>query len=443
MNRRVFSLLAGILFAAAAHGTSPADRMDEVAQYYVNQQQFMGAVLVARGDQVLFSKAYGFANLEWNIPNTTTTKFRIGSVTKQFTAAAILLLAERGKLKLDDPIKNFCPDAPAAWDAVTLTHLLGHTSGIPSYTNTPDFEKLSASHATPQELVARVRDRALEFAPGSRFSYSNTGYVLLGMAIEKASGAKYADFLKRNIFDPLGLADTGYDDNEAILPKRASGYSPAPQGKVNAMHVDMSTPFAAGALYSTVDDLRRWQRALFDHQLLSKSSVEKMTSAGKGNYGFGLFIGDKAISHGGGIPGFNSRVAYYPATDVVVITLSNLNGPGAEAIGEKLGALAGGETVVLPPERRSISLKPELLQRYAGKYQLQADVELTFTVEDSQLFCATSGGGKFPLAAMTETEFFPIPFEAEFVFQKNKAGKITGVRLRQGGQDTLAPRKES
>jgi len=251
--------LTASAFAAPPPASIPVDRMDQVARYYVDVHQFMGTVLVARGDAVIFSKAYGSANLEWNVSNTLDTKFRIGSMSKQFTAAAILLLEERGKLKLDDTIKTYYPDAPAAWDKITLRHLLGHTSGIPNYTNTPDFGRMSSWHATPEELVKRVRDLPLEFEPGAQMRYSNTGYVLLGIVIEKASGTGYAAFLKQNIFDPLGMKDTGYDENSAILPRRAAGYSPSPNGDANAMYVDMTTPFSAGALYSNAPDLLRWE----------------------------------------------------------------------------------------------------------------------------------------------------------------------------------------
>ena len=171
--------------------------MDQIVQYWVDNHQFMGAVLVARGDKILFKKAYGSANLEWNIPNTTTTRFRIASVTKQFTAAAILLLEERGKLKLEDPIKKYYPEAPAAWDKIALLNLLQHTSGIANYTEEPDMGSWMTQPNTPAGLVKRVRDKPLQFEPGAEMRYSNTGYVLLGIAIEKASGMSYAAFLKK------------------------------------------------------------------------------------------------------------------------------------------------------------------------------------------------------------------------------------------------------
>ncbi len=279
-------------YPAAAPADGSAGRMDQIVQYWVDDHQFMGAVLVARGDKILFKKAYGSANLEWSIPNTTTTRFRIASVTKQFTAAAILLLEERGKLRIEDPIKKYYPDAPAAWDKISLVNLLQHTSGIANYTDEPDMGSWMTQPNTPAELVKRVRDKPLQFEPGAEMRYSNTGYVLLGIAIEKASGMSYAAFLKQNIFDPLGMKDSGYDENEPIVARRAAGYSQGPTGPINAKYTDMTTPFSAGALYSTVEDLLRWERALFGKKVLSEASLKKMTTPGKNDYAFGLYVSE-------------------------------------------------------------------------------------------------------------------------------------------------------
>ncbi len=203
------------LLLAAAGLAQDVSRMDQVVDSYVSNKTFMGSVLVARGDQVLLSKGYGSANLEWNIPNSPSTKFRLGSVTKQFTAASILLLEERGKLKTDDLVKKWMPDAPAAWDKITIFHLLTHTSGIPSFTGFPDYASLEPFATTPEKLVARFRDKPLEFEPGEKWNYSNSGYALLGYLIEKASGESYEKFLQENIFGPLGMKDSGYDSNTA------------------------------------------------------------------------------------------------------------------------------------------------------------------------------------------------------------------------------------
>ena len=431
-------------YPAGASTEIAAGRMDQIVQYWVDDHQFMGAVLVARGDKILFKKAYGSANLEWNIPNTTTTRFRIASVTKQFTAAAILLLEERGKLKLEDPIKKYYPDAPAAWDKIALLNLLQHTSGIANYTEEPDMGSWMTQPNTPAGLVKRVRDKPLQFEPGAEMRYSNTGYVLLGIAIEKASGMSYAAFLKQNIFDPLGMKDSGYDENEPLIARRAAGYSQGPSGLVNAKYTDMTTPFSAGALYSTVEDLLRWERALFGKKVLSEASLKKMTTPGKNDYAFGLYVGEVAgrlvIRHAGGIAGFNSHLRYYPQDAMTVVALSNLNGFGTDRIADQLSAVTHGETVVLPPERKSVPVARSILEKYVGTYQLGPNFNIWFTIEGDHLMSQATGQPKFAMKAESETKFAPTAFEAQLEFQTDASGKVVSVIIHQGGRDTVAPR---
>lgn len=290
--------------------------MEQVAQSYVNNKQFMGSVLVAQNGKLLLNKGYGFANLEWNVPNSPESKFRLGSVTKQFTAACILMLEERGKLKIDDPVKKYMPDAPAAWDKVTIFHLLTHTSGIPSFTGFPDYASTEAIATTPEKSVARFRDKPLEFQPGEKWNYSNSGYVLLGYLIERISGESYSQFVQKNIFTPLGMKDSGYDSNSAIILHRASGYTPNEKGLINTGYIDMTIPLSAGGLYSTTLDLLKWEEGLFGGKLISVASLQKMTTPFKNDYAFGLGVrtvnGHKLIEHGGGIEGFNTDLATFP-----------------------------------------------------------------------------------------------------------------------------------
>src|SRR3984957_17422679 len=245
MKKRLSALVW--IAAASCYGQNGANpdvaRMDKVVQSYVDAKQFMGSVLVARGDDVIFSKSFGSANLEWNIANTPATKFRIGSIAKHFPAASILLLEERGKLKVDDPVKKYIPDAPAAWDKITIFNLLTHTSGIPSFTGFPDYASTEAIATTPEKLVARFRDKPLGFQPGEKWNYSNSGYVLLGYLIEKISQQSYSEFVQENILTPLGMKDSGYDSNSAIILHRASGYAPSAKGTIHAGYIDMSIPF--------------------------------------------------------------------------------------------------------------------------------------------------------------------------------------------------------
>ncbi|HEX6162527.1 MAG TPA: serine hydrolase domain-containing protein, partial [Vicinamibacterales bacterium] len=305
-----------LLFVAVSARAQDVARMEQVIQTHVASGTFMGTVLAARDGAIVLDKAYGMANLELDVPNTPDTKFRLGSITKQFTAAAILLLEERGKLKLDDPVKTYLPDAPMAWDRVRVFNLLTHTAGIPNFTALADYATIKLSARSAESAYAAVKDRALEFGPGEKYSYSNSGYVVLGAIIEKVSGQSYEKFLADNIFTPLGMNDSGYDSNLEIIKRRASGYIRTPNGYRNAGYIHMSVPHAAGALYSTTRDLLKWQQALFAGRVISKASLDRMTTPFKDDYALGVVSqtqkGRRLIVHGGGIDGFNTSLAYYP-----------------------------------------------------------------------------------------------------------------------------------
>jgi CubicO group peptidase (beta-lactamase class C family) len=434
-----------LILVSACVAQDDLARMEQVVQSYVAGKQFMGTVLVARDGQVLLSKGYGSANLEWDVPNAPNTKFRLGSLSKQFTAACILLLEERGKLKIDDPIKKYMPDAPAAWDKVTFYHLLTHTSGIPSFTGFPDYASKEAFPSTPEELVARFRDKPLEFQPGEKWNYSNSGYVLLGYLLQKITKQDYAQFVQMNIFDPLGMSDSGYDLNSAIIPHRASGYTPTPTGVRHAGYIDMSIPLSAGGLYSTTEDLLRWEQGLMGGKLLSPVSIQKMTTPFKEDYGFGLGIttvkGRKLISHNGGIEGFNTELDYYPEDKLTVIALANLNGGAPEAIAAKLAAVAHKETVVLPSERKEIAVPQAVLARYVGTYELLPGFSIVVTLENGQLMTQATDQPKFPLSAESESKFFLKVVDAEVEFFSNAKGAVTHLVLHQGTRDMKGVKK--
>lgn len=430
-----------------AYAQTPVERMDQIVRSYSDRHQFIGSVLVAQGDKIVFEKSYGDANLEWNIPDDSTTKFRIGSMTKQFTAASILLLEERGKLSTNDSVKKYMPDAPAAWDKITIYNLLTHTSGIPDFTSFPDYHALEATPTTPQGLVDRFRDKPLEFQPGERWSYSNSGYVLLGYLLEKISGQSYADFVTENIFKPLGMKDSGYDSNSAVIPHRAAGYSPSPNGPVNAGYIDMTIPFSAGGLYSTTHDLLIWERALYGGKVLSAASLKKMTTPYKDSYGCGLAItttnGHLQYEHGGGIEGFNTEMAYYPDDKLTVIVLANLNGGAPGDIAEKLAAVAHGEKVVLQSERKEIKVPHEILAKYVGSYELAPGIFITMSLDGDRLFTQLTGQPKFEVFAESEKDFFLKVVDAQLTFEMDSRGKVTGVIVHQNGHDQTAKRSET
>jgi CubicO group peptidase (beta-lactamase class C family) len=438
--------IATLLLAGPCLAQTIDSRMDQVVQSYASKQQFMGSVLVARGSDVLFSKGYGSADLEWNIPNAPNTKFRVGSITKQFTAASILLLEERGKLSINDLVKKYMPDAPAAWDRITIFNLLTHTSGIPNFTSFPDYRKLEPFPATPKELVDRFKDKPLEFQPGEKWNYSNSGYVLLGYLIEKITGGSYAKFVADNIFTPLGMKDSGYDSNTAVIPRRASGYTHGPNGFENAGFIDMTIPFSAGALYSTTEDLLKWEQGLFGGKLLSAASLEKMTTPFKNDYAFGLQVetkgGHKVIDHNGGIEGFNTELEYYPEDKLVTVALANIQGvPALGAITSELAAIARGEKVVLQTERKEITVDPKILARYVGAYRLGPGADFLITLDGNQLNSKLGNQPVVPIYPQSATMFFAKVVDAQIEFTKMDAQGVPGqLILHQNGRDQPANR---
>lgn len=422
-----------------------AARMDQVIRASSDADAFSGAVLVARDGRILLDQGYGLANREWNIPNDGDVKFRLGSLSKQFTAVAVMLLNQQGKLDLDAPIKTWLPDAPAAWDTITPRHLLSHTAGVPNFTAFSDFEAQKTRPATLPQLIARFRDRPLDFAPGSRFAYSNSGYVLLSAIIEAASGQTYADFVTANLFQPLGMSDSGYDRHDVILPRRASGYAPGADGVVNADYVDMTIPTGAGALYSTTHDLLKWEQGLFGGRLLNAQSMTALTTPVRNGYAMGLMVseadGKRLVWHNGAIEGFNTYMAYDPGDRTAVIVLGNLNGEAPDKLGLALVTLAHGGTVTLPSERRAVALSPEVLKAYEGVYNLAPTFALTISVVDGKLMAQATGQPAFALTAEAEDAFYLTAVDAQITFTRNAAGAVEGLVLHQGGRDMPAKRQ--
>ncbi|HUR57249.1 MAG TPA: serine hydrolase [Opitutaceae bacterium] len=419
-------------------------RMSAIVKARSADDRFMGSVLVAKDGNVLFAESAGWANLEWKIAHTPATKFRIGSVTKQFTAACILLLAERGKLSVDDPLGKFVPTAPETWQPVTLRQLLSHTGGIPSFTDVPDYATLKLRPQTPAQTMAAVAGKPLEFTPGERYRYSNTGYTLLGWIIEVVSGQSYAAFLRENIFQPLAMNDSGCDSNTDVIPQRAAGYVRGPNGPVNAPYIDMHVPHAAGAIYSTPADLLRWTQALFGGKLLAAASLEQMTTPVKNNYAFGLDVrttkGRKVISHGGGIEGFNSHLSYYPDNQVTVAVLANINGPYAGELATHLAALAFGETVTLIAERKEIELPLAVLQKYVGVYELNPGTRDTIRLVDGRLTSQFTLQGPLPMFPESEKTFFLKAADAQKEFVIDEQGRVTALLHHQNGTTQKAVR---
>lgn len=355
LNHLTFLLLVTCFFIAThaqAQEAAPADLetfVDSVAKESIEKQASIGlSIGIARGDQIVLAKGYGSADLELKVPATEKMVYRIGSITKQFTAAAILLLVEEGKIKLDDPLTKFLPDYPTQSHVVTLRHLLQHTSGIKSFTSLPNYRQLLSQNVTHEDILARFKEMPFNFEPGTKFKYCNSGYYLLGMVIENVSELSYDEFLQTRIFEPLKMKTTYYDKASRIIPNRASGYSRWGGNLRNAGYINMKQPFAAGAMASTVSDLILWNRGLVNNSLLKPESYQLMTTRGtlsdekNINYGLGTFLrkinGKQTIGHGGGITGFRSDLIYYPEQDLTIVVLANCDRTNPARISKQIVA---------------------------------------------------------------------------------------------------------
>jgi len=419
-------------------------RADALMKAYIDADSFSGVALVALDGKVLFRRDYGLANRELGVPNGKDTKYRIASLTKQFTAAAILQLVETGKVRLDDPISQYYPAAPQAWSKVTLRHLLSHQSGIYNYTDgmaaDPAWFEVSR---TPRELVALSHDKPLQFSPGTNFRYTNTGYVLLGMVIEQASGQSYASYLKDHIFEPLGMADTGYDDTSVILPGRASGYAKVGDRWVHPTPMSLTVPFAAGGLYSTADDLLKWDSALHAFKPLSQASVAAMFTDYGGATGFGYGVGKSAQgqvvwSHGGGIGGFSSAIQHMPEDRLTVIVLSNEDGAPTTKIATDLADIFHG--VEPRMSKASVTLPTATLDRYVGVYTMGSN-EVTITREGNRLSATIPGRPPLELAAESDRGFFARTAEVSLTFAAGPGSEGVDGTITVGSRQVALRRK--
>lgn len=448
MISKAFRILLSVVFWSAAvlvQAQDLASKLDALLGGYQKNRAFIGSALIAKDGKVIFEKGYGLANVELDVPNTPDTKFRLGSITKQFTATAILQLEEQGKLSVTDAACKYLAECPESWKTITIHQLLSHTSGIPSYTDGPEFSqpKMMRIPLKPVEILMLTKDKPLEFQPGEKWKYDNSGYIFLGVIIEKVSGEKYAEYLKKHIFDVLEMHGSGYDDSSVILKNRAQGYRSVTDGFRNADYLDMSLPYAAGSLYSTVNDLYRWDRALYTDKVLTKVSREKMWTPVKNNYAYGWSIGQahkhKQVAHGGGINGFATFIARYPDDDTVVIVLSNNERGNAGPIANGLSGILFGEKVDLPWERKEISIDPKILDRYVGSYQA-GPMTIAITSENGHLMIEPKGQRKLEALASSETEFFVKQVDAVLVFTLGPANKATELRMTQGGSPIVAKR---
>lgn len=444
-GRASLLLLLALSVASRVGASEWSEAVDPLVEAAMKQDHIPAiSVGVERRGEVLLAKGYGFADLENRVPATEHTVYRIGSVTKQFTAAAVLLLAERGAVGLDDDIRLYLPDYDTHGRRILVRQLLNHTCGIKGYTEIPAFWQQSREDLSPARLMELFAEPPLEFEPGDRWQYSNSGYYLLGQIIEKASGWTYEDFLRDEIFRPLGLDESWYLDNAPIVPNRAEGYEVRDGRVVNDEPLSMRLPFSAGSLGASVHDLLAWRRALSGGRVITAASLAQMTTPGRLNdgkpltYGFGLSIGamqgHRKISHGGGINGFRAQLSWYPDDDLTVVVLANTGSASPDVLESAIArALLG------IPEREihEVSLAEEELKRYAGLYDPgRSPIPVVLKEGALWLFGARRliplGGDAF---VAEDDVYRDVRFEM-------RDGRAVSLRMEREGQVTEAARVE-
>jgi len=340
-----------VLLALPAFAADKAAALDAFIARYHELGLFNGSALVAEQGKPILRKGYGEANMEWHIANAPDTRFRLGSITKQFTATLVMQMVEKGQIDLNAPIARYLPDYPKkVGDRVTIHQLLNHTSGIPGYTELPSFGE-PRGRQSPEEFLKIFSGLDLLFEPGAKYSYSNSGFFLLGVILEKVAGKPYEQLLRERIFEPLGMKQSGYDSTRPILEKRASGYDATLDGYVNTSYLDMGEPYAAGSLYSSVDDLLLWDQALYGERVLSAASKEKMFTPGLSNYGYAFVIHKGAVTtieHGGGINGFNTAITRDIEPRRLYVLLNNTGGAPLVEMVNGLRAILDGKEAKMP-----------------------------------------------------------------------------------------------
>jgi CubicO group peptidase (beta-lactamase class C family) len=447
-NRLPFALIAALvtallsLQAAPPQANATASGYAKILSSAYKADQPGATALVAKGDSILFLGAAGMADLELGVALAPDMVFEIGSITKQFTAASIMLLAEEGKLAVSDPMTKHLTAYPSYGRNITIEHLLTHTSGIVSYTSIPGYMATRVRNdVTPQQLIDVFKDLPVEFAPGEKYAYNNSGYILLGAIVEAASGMRYEEFVRKRIFEPLGMKTAYYGCATCLIPRRASGYDGGPNGLTNQRYLSFTQPYAAGSLMMTVSDLHRWTRALFAGEVVSAASLKGMTTSyalknGEATgYGYGLGVttlrGRRAIRHGGGIFGFSTNALYLPEQEIFVAVFSNNAGggtaPGVPA--SKLAALALGDPF---PEFTEVKVSEDVLRRYVGIYEISKDVRRTVTLRDGALFTQRTGGALQRATPASATRFF-YPTSVNYFDFEVENGRVVAMVMYQDG----------
>lgn len=458
---RIILLLSLVIFPQILIlAQSPDAAFDKLIGNQYKSGEPGAVVLVAEKGRVVYRKAFGMADLELGIAMKPEMVFEIGSMTKQMTAVAVLMLIEEGKLSLQDEITKYIPDYPVQGHKITIHHLLTHTSGIKSYTSMQDWQPLWRKDLTPSEMIDVFKNQPMDFAPGEQYLYNNSAYFMLGYIIEKASGLSYAQFLKERIFEPLKMNNSYYGSHEQIIPLRASGYQKK-EDFVNAEYLSLTQPYAAGSVMSCVDDLLTWQMAIRDNKLVKKETIQlaftdyRLNDGKPIHYGYGWVLNEindsPTIEHSGGIFGYTTNGIWLPEEDVYVVMLTNRDDFGPSDISTRLAAMAINKPY--PSAESSVKLNEALLRSLEGVFEFEDGSVRKFFVEDGQLMSQKQGSAKFRLIPLSENlfayensfstvEFSTTAGKRKAVF-KNRidafTGELTNKKIAENAEISLSP----
>ncbi len=450
----LFTAIA-LFFATSHQAQSIGNQIDAIFEKQYPAGEPGATVLIAKDGKVLYRNAFGMANLELQVPMRPDHVFEIGSITKQFTAVAILMLMEQGKLSLQDPLSKYISDYPKG-DEITIHHLLNHTSGVKSYTNMPSFMNQAPLDKTPMELINVFRNVPLEFEPGEDFAYNNSGYILLGYIIEEVAKMSYEDFIQKNVFTPLGMKNSSYGSKTKLIPNRASGYQPITEGTYrNADYLSMTLPYAAGSLMSTVDDMLLWNQAVHNNTLISEKSKQlAFTNYTTNNgkliyYGYGWqpneISGSPTVEHGGGIFGYTTSGIYLPKENMYTIVLTNTTGKSPETVSLQATAIVLGKPI---KDKPATKLPESTMQQWVGAYQFDNVVRF-ITYKDGNLYSQREGGQALKLITVSENEYQFEDSFTNYVFTKENGKRIANFAdriVKSKGVETEytpKPKKES
>jgi CubicO group peptidase (beta-lactamase class C family) len=396
------------------------------------------AILISKNGNNIFRKSYGMAHMELEIPVEPHMVFRIGSITKQFTAICILILYEKGKIDLNADINNYIDNFSSGNRKITVEHLLTHTSGIPNYTDLPEFRKNIRNDITLQERIASIKNLPLEFDPGGKFNYSNSGYFLLGVIIENVSGMTYSDFLQEHIFIPLGMSHTSCEISDRITPGRVSGYAYKDGEFKNAAYISMTQPYAAGALVSCVDDLFLFANALYNNTLIKPETFSLalkstfLTNGDSTDYGYGwvnyTYNDISFHGHDGGIDGFSCSNLYIPSEKVYIVMLVNCENPKIfpEKMVRDLAGITIGKQAIEPI---IIAIDDDVLDEYVGVYKISDTEVRSITRQGKQCFSQRGDGPKLKIFPYEKDAFLLREVSDRFFFKRDETGFVIGMKV--------------